>query len=129
MLANAPILAFVPVSDLKVAEAFYVHTLGLTLVENNGFALVVANAAGQRLRCALTPDARPQPFTVLGWQVPDIRIAARDLAAMHIAPVIYPHFDQDAQGIWTAPGGDQVLWFRDPDGNGLSLSQPAVSAK
>ena len=128
MLAQASIVSFVPVSDFKAAEKFYVHALGLTVVENNGFALVLENAAGQRLRCVLTPDAKAQPFTVLGWEVEDIRVAAKELAARHVAPILYPHFEQDAQGIWTAPSGDKVLWFHDPDGNVLSLSQHVGAA-
>ncbi len=129
MLANAPILAFVPVRDLKVAEEFYVRTLGMTLVENNGFALVVASAAGQQLRCVLTADARPAPFTVLGWEVADLHAAAKELVAKKILPLVFPHFEQDADGVWTAPNGDQVLWFHDPDGNVLSLSRHLVPGK
>ncbi len=130
MLLNASILSFVPVSDLNAAEQFYVRTLGLTVVEKNEFALVVANAAGQRLRCVLTPDARVQPFTVLGWEVVDLQAAARELAASHLRPILYPHFQQDADGIWISPDGTaKVLWFHDPDGNVLSLSQHAGAAK
>jgi len=32
-------------------------------------------------------------------------------------------FDQDTLGIWTAPSGDRVAWFKDPAGNLLSVSQ------
>ena len=37
-------------------------------------------------------------------------------------------FEQDDDGVWTAPGGDCVAWFADPDGNVLSFSQPEVSS-
>jgi hypothetical protein len=30
---------------------------------------------------------------------------------------------QDDLGVWTTPGGDLVAWFKDPDGNVLSLTQ------
>ena len=129
MLANAPILAFVPVSDMTAAEKFYVHTLGLVVAEKNPFALVVASAAGQKLRCVLTPDAKAQPFTVVGWEVPDIHASAKEFKAKHIDAIVYPHFEQDADGIWTAPGGSKVMWFYDPDNNVLSLSQQAEIAK
>jgi hypothetical protein len=32
-------------------------------------------------------------------------------------------FEQDDLGIWKAPNGDKVAWFKDPDGNVLSVSQ------
>ena len=31
--------------------------------------------------------------------------------------------NQDSDGVWTTPGGDQVAWFTDPDGHVLSLTQ------
>jgi hypothetical protein len=37
----------------------------------------------------------------------------------------FPGIDQDDHGIWTTDGGDQVVWFKDSDGNTLSLTQPA----
>lgn len=131
MLAEASIVGFVPVSDMKAAEHFYAGKLGLSVVERGQFALVVASASGQQIRCVLTPDAKPQPFTVLGWEVADIHAAAKDLKAKKIMPIVYPHFDQDADGVWAAPGGkDFVVWFNDPDGNVLSLSQHGgVAAK
>jgi predicted enzyme related to lactoylglutathione lyase len=30
---------------------------------------------------------------------------------------------QDKQGIWQSPGGARIAWFKDPDGNTLSISQ------
>jgi len=32
-------------------------------------------------------------------------------------------FVEDPAGIWTAPSGDKVAWFKDPDGNVLSVSE------
>ena len=129
MLADASIAGFVPVRDLAAAEKFFSGRLGLLVLENNGFALVLAAAGGATVRCALTPDMKPQPFTILGWDVPDIEAAVAGLAAAGIAPVLYPHFDQDEHGIWNAPGGDRIVWFNDPDGNNLSLAQHGRARK
>ena len=123
MLASHPIIGFVPTSDLAVAEAFYHRTLGLPIAERNPFALVLSAPGGSSIRCIQAPPFKPQPFTVLGWEVPDLPAAAAALLQAGIEPILYPHFEQDEQGIWTAPGGDQVLWFHDPEGNVLSLSQ------
>ena len=35
----------------------------------------------------------------------------------------YPFVADQELGIWTAPSGDQVAWFKDPDGNVLSVSR------
>ncbi len=39
----------------------------------------------------------------------------------------YPWFEQSEHGVWTAPSGDRVAWFADPDGNVLSLTQGVPS--
>jgi hypothetical protein len=63
------------------------------------------------------------PFTVLGWKVLDITTAVRDLAEAGVPFTRYDGMSQDEDGIWTAPSGDRVAWFADPDGNNLSLTQ------
>ena len=128
MLAHASVVGFVPVSDMAVAERFYAGLLGLRVVERGPYALVVATANGATIRCALTPGAKAQPFTILGWEVPEIHAAVKELRQAGIEPIIYPHFEQDADGVWTAPGGGMVAWFHDPDNNVLSLSQHKLAA-
>jgi catechol 2,3-dioxygenase-like lactoylglutathione lyase family enzyme len=125
MLANASIVGFVPVSSFAAAEAFYSGLLGLTVLDrDNPFALVLAAADGAMVRCALAPDGvRPQMGTILGWQVSDIHATVAQLIAAGVEPIRYPFFEQEADGVWNAPGGDKVVWFPDPDGNVLSLSQ------
>jgi hypothetical protein len=59
----------------------------------------------------------------LGWQVPDIAAAARDLVQAGIQFERYGFMKQDELGIWTAPTGAKVAWFKDPDGNILSISE------
>ena len=76
--------------------------------------------------CSASPpplkSARPGD-TVLGWRVTDITAAIRGLAARGVVFLRYEGMDQDSDGVWTAPGGDKVAWFTDPDGNVLSLTQ------
>ena len=122
MLENEKLVAFVPVRNAETARAFYRDTLGLKLFFEDNFALVF-NAGGVRLRVTLVGDFQPQAFTVLGWQVADAAESARQLAASGIALVRVPGLQQDELGIWTSPGGAKVAWFRDPDGNMLSISQ------
>jgi len=101
MLSDAHLIAFVPPvlawsTRLDRSRAFYVGVLGLQEQSTTPYACVLS-AAGVQLRITLVGELRPQPFTVLGWQVAD--------------------------GIWTTPGGDRVAWFHDPDGNTLSVTE------
>ncbi|HVY92479.1 MAG TPA: VOC family protein [Bryobacteraceae bacterium] len=122
MLKNAKIMAFTGTRDAARAKTFYRDQLGLTLVEENSFALVF-DAGGTMLRVTNVPELTPAQFTVLGWEVPDITGAVRDLAAKGVAFSRYPGMVQDSDGVWTSPAGARVAWFSDPDGNILSLTQ------
>ncbi len=125
MLGSEQLVAFVPITVAERAKAFYVDTLGLTLVEDTPFALVLR--AGQvTVRATLVEELVPQPFTVLGWEVDDVMGTARRLAGAGVEFQRYDGMEQDDLGIWTAPGGTLVAWFRDPDGNTLSLNGAAA---
>jgi catechol 2,3-dioxygenase-like lactoylglutathione lyase family enzyme len=121
MLGDAPLMAFIPVSDVGAAREFYESVLGLTVVDENPFALVV-DANGTTLRITPVPDLQPQPFTIAGWVVPDIDAAVAALTARGVAFTHYEGMKQRANGVWASPGGDFVAWFVDPDGNTLSLT-------
>jgi len=126
MLGGAPLMAFVPVRDLAAARAFYGDTLGLPVTDENPFA-VVLDAGGTMLRLTEVGDLQPQPFTIAGWQVPDIDAAVDTLVGRGVTFTRYEGMDhQDERGIWTTPGGDRVVWFKDPDGNTLSLTSFAT---
>lgn len=122
MLNQEKIMAFVGVSNADKARAFYRDTLGLTMLSEDRFALVF-DVGGILLRVTPVNEIRPQPFTVLGWQVQDATATARALAGAGVKIERYPHVEQDADGIWTAPGGAKIAWFRDPDENILSIAQ------
>ena len=123
MLAQYKIVAMVPITDGERARAFYVDKLGLTFVQDDGFAVVI-NANGNMLRLTKMKEVKPQPFTVLGWEVSNIADAVRDLQAKGITFARFHDFmKQDELGIWTAPDGTKVAWFKDPDGNTLSVSE------
>ena len=125
MLAQAAVIGFIPVTDFAVAESFFSGILGLPVASRDPFALVLTAAPGVMIRCVqVAPDFSPQPFTILGWEVPNLAASAAQIIAADIEPLRFSYFQQDAQGIWTAPGGAaQVFWFKDPFGNTLSLTQ------
>jgi catechol 2,3-dioxygenase-like lactoylglutathione lyase family enzyme len=130
MLQSLPIVAFVATTDPKRAKAFYAKTLGLRLVSEDGFALAF-DAGGTMLRVAIVKTLQPAGYTVLGWIVPDIVTAVRDLGKRGVIFQRYEGMPQDDLGIWPSPSGARVAWFSDPDGNTLSLTefeQPATRA-
>ena len=114
-------MSFIPVRDLTVARAFYATTLGMPVMEENSFVVVVS-ANGTMLRLTLVLDFQPQPFSVVGWDVKDIEAVIDALVARDVTFMRYDGMRQDARGIWKTPGGDLVAWFTDPDGNTLSLT-------
>jgi catechol 2,3-dioxygenase-like lactoylglutathione lyase family enzyme len=123
MLGSTNIVAFVPTTDAARARAFYEGVLGLRFVKDDGFAMVL-DANGIMVRAAkVGADWKPAQFTILGWQVSDIESLVRALQGKGVHFEIFGFFKQDDLGIWTAPTGDKVAWFKDPDGNVLSVSQ------
>jgi catechol 2,3-dioxygenase-like lactoylglutathione lyase family enzyme len=122
MLGSSHIVAFAAATDLHRARAFYEQVLGLPVAEHNDFACVL-DANGTMLRITAAPEVRQPGYTVLGWRVTDITAVVRGLAARGVGFLRYEGMDQDSDGVWTAPGGDKVAWFTDPDGNVLSLTQ------
>jgi catechol 2,3-dioxygenase-like lactoylglutathione lyase family enzyme len=122
MLGSTNIVAFVPITDAEKARAFYEGVLGLHFVKDDGFALVF-DANGIMVRAAKMKEVKAAQFTVLGWEVKDIEKAARGLQKKGVHFEIFGFFKQDELGIWTAPTGDKVAWFKEPDGNMLSISQ------
>jgi catechol 2,3-dioxygenase-like lactoylglutathione lyase family enzyme len=122
MLGSTNIVAFLPIKDSEKARAFYEGVLGLRFVKDDGFALVF-DANGIMVRAAKMKEVTPAQFTVLGWQVKDIEDIVRALQSKGVHFEIFGFFKQDELGIWTAPTGDKVAWFKDPDGNILSVSQ------
>jgi catechol 2,3-dioxygenase-like lactoylglutathione lyase family enzyme len=122
MLGSTDIVAFVAITNVEKARAFYEGVLGLRFVKDDGFALVF-DANGIMVRAAKMKEVTPLQFTVLGWQVSGIEDVVRELAKRGAHFEIFGFFKQDELGIWTAPTGDKVAWFKDPDGNILSVSQ------
>ena len=122
MLASQPIIAFIPTHNYATARTFYEGALGLCFVSQDQFALVM-DANGTMLRITAAGDFTPHPFTTLGWQVSDIETTVAGLTAKGVQFQRYTFLEQNAAGIWSAPGGTKVAWFTDPDGNTLSLSQ------
>jgi hypothetical protein len=84
---------------------------------------VAFDAGGTELRLQKVERFKPHPFTALGWQIADVGWIVDRLAAAGVSPERYPWLEQNERGIWAAPSGARVAWFKDPDGNLLSVAQ------
>lgn len=127
MLGSAALVAFAPTTDLDRAQAFYGDVLGLPLVDRDAFVCRF-DANGTPLRVSLVDALTPAPGTALGWVVPDIHATVRALVDRGVTFAGYDGMEQDDDAVWTAPSGDLVAWFHDPDGTTLSLTQEAHPA-
>jgi catechol 2,3-dioxygenase-like lactoylglutathione lyase family enzyme len=121
MLGREKIMAFAAIRDGARARAFY-EKLGLSVISEDNFALVL-DANGTMLRLQKVESFTPSPFTTLGWEVSNLRAAVSELQQRGVVFQKYPWMDQDELGIWAAPSGARVAWFKDPDGNTLSLAE------
>lgn len=122
VLDEADVVAFIPVMNLTQAKAFYGSMLGLPM-EGESPVAVTFDANGTTLRTVLVERFTPFPFTIVGWTVTDIASAVTELTARGIAFERFPGIQQDPLGVWGAPGGASVAWFKDPFGNTISLTQ------
>jgi len=119
------IVTFLLTKNPEACLRFYRDTLGFRFLRDDGFALVF-DAHGTMLRVSKMADFTPAQHTVLGWEVEDIGTTVGELARKGVVFERYPNVGQDGDGIATFPTGDKVAWFKDADGNVLSLSQHAA---
>jgi catechol 2,3-dioxygenase-like lactoylglutathione lyase family enzyme len=122
MLSASKLIGFVPTRDSKRSREFYEGKLGFQFVSDDQFALVM-QAGESMIRIAKAGNFTPAQYTVMGWEVADIEAMVKWLGGRGVAFEKYPFVQDQESGIWTTPNGDKVAWFKDPDGNVLSLSQ------
>jgi len=122
MLAGCKLIGFVPTKDSGRSREFYEGKLGFQFVSDDQFALVM-QAGENMVHIAKAKDFKPAQYTVMGWEVADVEAMVKWLNERGVKFEKYPFVEDRELGIWTTPNGDKVAWFKDPDGNVLSLSQ------
>ena len=122
MLGSGKMVGFVPTKDYEESRGFYVDKLGFEFVSLDQFALVVS-IGGHKIRIAKVPNFSPLQGTILGWEVENIEQVVQWLAERGVLTEKYSFVQDRERGIWLTPNGDKVAWFKDPDGNILSVSQ------
>lgn len=121
MISEPTITAFLPTVKLEESKVFYSNTLGLKFISEDPYALEF-EGNGVRLRITVVEALRPQPFTVLGFRIENIEIQVKSLQQKGVEFERYDGLNQDGLGIWTSPSKAKIAWFKDPDGNLISLT-------
>jgi len=122
MLGAGEMMGFVPTTDYDRARAFYEGKLGFEFVSLDQYALVM-RVGGHMIRISKIPNFTPLQGTILGWEIKNVQAVASWLRDRGVVTEKYPFVQDKDLGIWTTPNGDKVAWFKDPDGNLLSISQ------
>jgi catechol 2,3-dioxygenase-like lactoylglutathione lyase family enzyme len=121
MLTDKKLVGFLTTTDYDKARDFYEGKLGFEFVSVNNFALAMRSGENM-IRLTKAETFTPSHGAVLGWEVDDVHATVLWLKSRDIATEKYGFVPDQELGIWTAPTGDQVAWFKDPDGNVLSIS-------
>lgn len=121
-LSESNIIGFIASSNLGASSEFYIDKLGLKLINSDEYALEF-KTNNTILRIIKVKDVAKAEYTVLGWEVRDIISAVSELDKKGIEFIFYEGMSQDELGICTFPNGGKVAWFKDPDGNILSITQ------
>jgi len=122
MFDQCEMIAFTQTMQPEKAKHFFGKVIGLKF-EHETPAAIVYSAGKTMVRVQKVREFTPLPFTSLGWKVPDVTLAVRYLTSRGVRFERYQGMPQDDLGIWTSPDGGNICWFKDPDGNTISLSQ------
>jgi catechol 2,3-dioxygenase-like lactoylglutathione lyase family enzyme len=121
MLTANKLIGFLTTTDYEKARAFYEGKLGFEFVSLDQFALAL-RAGANMIRISKSETFKPYQGTVLRWEVDDIQAVVAWLGRQGVETEKYPFVEDKDTGIWNSPSGDSVAWFKDPDGNVLSVS-------
>lgn len=123
MLASMPMNGFVPTKDASKARAFYEGVLGFELVGDNEY-VATYRAGANKIMLQKGAEEPPLQRTIVGWEVTGIRDVVSELTKRGVVflRLGLDWMQQDDLGIWESPEG-KVAWFKDPDGNTLSVSE------
>lgn len=124
MLRTAKIIGFVATTQPEEAKRFYEQCLGLRLIEDTPFALVF-ETGNTTVRIQKVETLSTPPYTTLGWEVTNIAETVEQLSNNGVEFERFTGLPQNDAGIWQTPDGAQIAWFKDTDGNTLSITQAA----
>ena len=121
MLRNANAIATVAVKDLGTAARFYEGTLGLTRAGGEEHEVIVFESGDTTINVYRSSFAGTNKATALTWTVDDVEDEVRTLKSKGVKFEHYDLPDTRHEGDVHVSGDIKVAWFKDPDGNILSV--------
>ena len=122
MLGKADATPMIAVKDLDRARKFYEETLGLEAKQEMGGEVLTVQSGRTPITVYRSEFAGTNKATALTFDVEDIESEVRELKEKGI---FFEHYDLDGLtpkgDIYEGEGGFKTAWFKDPDGNILSL--------
>jgi catechol 2,3-dioxygenase-like lactoylglutathione lyase family enzyme len=121
LLRDSDAIATVAVRDLDAATKFYQDTLGLRPAGGEGNEVVVFESGDTTINVYRSSFAGTNKATALTWAVDDVEDTVRRLKAKGVQFEHYELPDTRHEGDVHVSGHIKVAWFKDPDGNILSV--------
>ena len=127
-LSEYKVVAGLAISDMDRATEFYEGKLGLSPAtdhepdDNRAYRC----GEGTVMHVYSSPEhAGKSTATLASWYVDDVESVVDELTSKG---VVFERYDEgliitDGKGIATFDGGAKVAYFKDPDGNTLSIAQ------
>ena len=122
MLGSKDAVANIAVKTLQTARKFYEGTLGLKAVDAEGEELIVFKSGNSTLYVYRSQYAGTNQATAVTWAVGDELEGL--VRALKVKGVTFEHYDMPGmqrEGDIHVGGGMKIAWFKDPDGNILSV--------
>ena len=121
MLRDADAVATLAVKDLRAAARFYEDTLGLSRAGAEDNEVVIFESGSTTINVYRSRFAGTNQATALTWAVDDVEEVVRTLKAKGVEFEHYDLPETRREGDLHISGDVTVAWFKDPDGNILSV--------
>jgi len=122
MLSHTNVQPMLPVKDMERAGKFYEETLGLRRVGGEPDTALVYQSGDSTLCVYRSEFAGTNKGTAALWEIEDVEGTVEELKAKGVA---FEHYDDlpglTRKGDIHLAGDFRVAWFKDPDGNILSV--------
>jgi predicted enzyme related to lactoylglutathione lyase len=122
MLRNAPIRAYIPVSDVPRARKFYEEIIGLKPGEDYAGG-VIYECGGAEVFLYPTPNAGTSKASQAYWQVKDVEAEVAELKSRGLKFEEYDMPGVTMKNSIATAGGAKTAWFKDTEGNTMAVSQ------